>query len=276
MKKCNIGVIGLGRLGYQHALNVTKTTGAVLAAVADGFPAALERAVNDFDVKGYADYKEMIVSPDIDAIVVATPTQTHFPILMDCIATGKPIYFHDCQRDPNGPPPAYVPQSGGLFVDMAIHDLDVARWMMGSEITELYATGAVLKHEYLKELNDIDDGQILLKFENGAIGMIEISRNANNVHDTRTEVIGLEKSVFTGQEQMTPYKVIGDEEITYDMSNWCLGRFKDAYLDEMEAFVSNVLNGKPSEVTAYDGKMGIKLALAATESFRTGKWVKIQ
>ena len=266
MKKCNIGVIGLGRLGYQHALNVTKTTGAVLAAVADGFPAALERAVNDFDVKGYADYKEMIVSPDIDAIVVATPTQTHFPILMDCIATGKPIfcekpltftteeaekieaavaetgiylqvgfmrrydpghvaakkmisegkcgkpiYFHDCQRDPNGPPPAYVPQSGGLFVDMAIHDLDVARWMMGSEITELYATGAVLKHEYLKELNDIDDGQILLKFENGAIGMIEISRNANNVYDTRTEVIGLEKSVFTGQEQMTPYKVIGDE-----------------------------------------------------------------
>ena len=189
---------------------------------------------------------------------------------------GKPIYFHDCQRDPNGPPPAYVPQSGGLFVDMAIHDLDVARWMMGSEITELYATGAVLKHEYLKELNDIDDGQILLKFENGAIGMIEISRNANNVYDTRTEVIGLEKSVFTGQEQMTPYKVIGDEEITYDMSNWCLGRFKDAYLDEMEAFVSNVLNGKPSEVTAYDGKMGIKLALAATESFRTGKWVKIQ
>ena len=70
--------------------------------------------------------------------------------------------------------------------------------------------------------------------------------------------------------------MIGDEEITYDMSNWCLGRFKDAYLDEMEAFVSNVLNGKPSEVTAYDGKMGIKLALAATESFRTGKWVKIQ
>ncbi|MDO5547810.1 MAG: Gfo/Idh/MocA family oxidoreductase [Eubacteriales bacterium] len=331
MKKCNIGVIGLGRLGYQHALNVTKTTGAVLAAVSDGFPAALERAVNDFDVKGYADYKEMIASPDVDAIVVATPTQTHFPILMDCIATGKPIfcekpitftteeaekieeavaktgvylqvgfmrrydpghvaakkmisdgkcgkpiYFHDCQRDPNGPPPAYVPQSGGLFVDMAIHDLDVARWMMGSEIKELYATGAVLKHEYLKELNDIDDGQILLRFENGAIGMIEISRNANNVYDTRTEVIGLEKSVFTGQEQMTPYKVIGDEEITYDMSNWCLGRFKDAYLDEMEAFVSNVLNGKPSEVTAYDGKMGIKLALAATESYRTGKWVAIK
>ena len=92
MKKCNIGVIGLGRLGYQHALNVTKTTGAVLAAVADGFPAALERAVNDFDVKVYSDYKEMIASPDIDAIVVATPTQTHFPILMDCIATGKPIF----------------------------------------------------------------------------------------------------------------------------------------------------------------------------------------
>ena len=91
---------------------------------------------------------------------------------------GDPIYLHDCQRDPNGPPPEYVPMSGGLFVDMAIHDLDVARWIMGPEITEVYAQGAVLKHEYLKELNDIDDGQILLKFANGSLGMIEISRNA--------------------------------------------------------------------------------------------------
>ncbi len=148
----------------------------------------------------------------------------------DC---GKPIYIHDCQRDPNGPPPAYVPQSGGLFVDMGIHDLDVARWMMGCEITEIYAQGAVLKHEFLKELNDVDDGQMLLKFQNGGLGMIEISRNANDVYDTRTEVIGLTKSVFVGQEQLTPFKTVGGQEITFDMANWCLGRFKDAYELEM-------------------------------------------
>ena len=92
MKKVRIGVIGLGRLGYHHAMNVTKTQGAVLQAVCDGFPEALNRAVNDFDVKGYSDYKEMIVSDDIDAIVVATPTQTHYDVLIDCIETGKPIF----------------------------------------------------------------------------------------------------------------------------------------------------------------------------------------
>ena len=329
-KKLNIGVIGLGRLGYKHAENVGKVKGANLVAVADGFPAALERGVNDFDVKGYADYVEMINSDEVEAIVVATPTQTHFEVLQECLKTGKPIfcekpltftveeceiimkeveekgiylqvgfmrrfdpghvaakkmiesgkcgkpiYIHDCQRDPNGPPPAYVPQSGGLFVDMGIHDLDVARWLMGREITEIYAKGAVLKHEFLKELNDVDDGQMLLTFEDGGMGMIEISRNANDVYDTRTEVIGLEKSVFVGQNQLTPYSIIGGQEITVDMANWCLGRFYQAYIDEMQAFVTNVLEGNPSPVTAYDGLMGIKLALAATQSYREARPVKI-
>lgn len=325
-KTLNIGVIGLGRLGYHHTMNVTRTMGARLVAVSDPVQSALDRATNDFGVKGYSDYKEMIASPEVEAVVVATPTQTHFKVLMDVIATkkpifvekpitftveeaekimdavekagvylqvgfmrrfdpghvaakkmidsgacGKPIYLHDCQRDPNGPPPAYVPQSGGLFVDMGIHDLDVARWIMGSEITQIYAQGAVLKHEFLKELGDVDDGQMLLKFENGALGMIEISRNANDVYDTRTEVIGLEKSVFVGQNQLTPYTVIGGQQITVDMANWCLGRFHAAYELEMEAFVNCVLEGKPSPVTAYDGMMGIKLALTATESYRQNK-----
>lgn len=329
-KNLGIGVIGLGRLGYQHTMNITRTMGAQLVAVSDPFPAALERGVEDFGVTGYQDYKEMLKDPAVEAVVVATPTQTHYDVLMDVIASGKPIfvekpitftveeaekiikavadanlylqvgfmrrfdpghvaaknvivagdcgkpiYIHDCQRDPNGPPPAYVPQSGGLFVDMGIHDLDVARWLMGCEITEIYAQGAVLKHEFLKELNDVDDGQMLLKFENGGLGMIEISRNANDVYDTRTEVIGLKKSVFVGQEQLTPFKMVGGQEITYDMANWCLGRFKDAYELEMQAFVQNVLEGKPSPVTAYDGMVGIKLALTATQSFREGKPIQL-
>lgn len=78
---------------------------------------------------------------------------------------GKPIYVHDCCRDPKGPPPNYVPQSGGLFVDMGVHDLDIVRWMMGCEITEIYSRGSVLKYDFLNELNDVDHGQMLLKFE---------------------------------------------------------------------------------------------------------------
>jgi scyllo-inositol 2-dehydrogenase (NAD+) len=330
MKNLGIGVIGIGRLGYHHAMNITRSRNASLVAVSDPLDANLKRVVNDFNVKGYSNYCELISDPHVQAIVVATPTQTHFEALMEIIKTnkpifcekpitftieeaekvinavkknniflqvgfmrrfdpghvaakkmiadgkcGKPIYFHDCQRDPNGPPPAYVPQSGGIFVDMGIHDLDVARWLMGSEIIEIYAQGAILKHQFLKELGDVDDGQMLLKFENGAIGMIEVSRNANDVYDTRTEVIGLEKSVFVGQNQLTPYTIIGGQQITVDMANWSLGRFKDSYELEIQAFVDAVNEDKPSPVSAYDGMIGLKLALAATQSYKTASAVKL-
>lgn len=329
-KRIGVGVIGLGRLGYHHAMNFSKTNGARLVAVSDPMQSALDRAVGDFDVSGSLDYRELIANPDVDAIAIATPTQTHHAVLLDAIAAGKPIfcekpltftldeadeivkkakeknvfihvgfmrrfdpghmaakkmivsgecgdpiYIHDCQRDPNGPPPEYVPMSGGLFVDMGIHDLDVARWLMGSEIVEVYAQGAVLKHEYLRALNDVDDGQILLKFQSGALGMIEISRNANDVYDTRTEVVGKSKSVFVGQNQLTPFTVVGDRQITVDMANWCLGRFKDAYELEVQAFIDCLRENKPSAVTAYDGMIGLKLALAATESHRKGAPVKL-
>jgi scyllo-inositol 2-dehydrogenase (NAD+) len=330
MKNLGIGVIGAGRLGYHHAMNITRSRNASLVAVSDPNGVSLDRAAKDFDVKGYVSYQGLIADPAVQAVVIATPTQTHYEVLTEVIRTGKPIfcekpitytlaeaekivetvkknnifiqigfmrrfdpghaaakkmlvegvcgkpiYIHDCQRDPNGPPPAYVPQSGGIFVDMGIHDLDVARWLMGSEITEIYAQGAILKHQFLKDLGDVDDGQMLLKFESGALGMIEVSRNANDVYDTRTEVIGLEKSVFVGQNQLTPYTIIGGRQITVDMANWSLGRFKDSYELEMQAFVDAVNENKPSPVSAYDGMIGLKLALAATESYKTASPVKL-
>ncbi len=321
-----IGVVGLGRLGFQHCENVVRSVGADLVAVSDLSAPALERATSTFAVKGFDNYLNMLENVEMDAVVVATPTQTHYNILVNLIERnlpifcekpmtytleeaekilklakeknayiqigymrrfdpghvrakelissgdyGEPIYFHDCQRDPNGPPADYVPMSGGLFVDMAIHDLDVARWIMGSEISEVYAQGAVLKHEYLRELNDIDEGQILLKFDNGSLGMIEVSRNAFNVYDVRTEVVCKKNSFFVGQNQLTPLAIVGDESITVDMANWVLQRFKDAYELEMQSFVDCVRSGLESPVGAYDGYMGLKLALAATESFRSNK-----
>ncbi len=330
-KDLRVGVIGLGRLGYQHAANIRKAIGAELVGISDPSEKTLKRAQNDFKVSAFSDYKDMLKEVELDAVVVATPTQTHFEILKELIEIGLPIfcekpitytleeakiildmvqernhfiqigymrrfdpghtkakelivsgeigdplYLHDCQRDPNGPPPEYVPMSGGLFVDMAIHDLDVARWLMGSEIVEIYAQGAVLKHEYLKELNDVDDGQILLKFANGNLGMIEVSRNACNVYDVRTEVVCKKSSIFVGQNQLTPYTLVGDEKITVDMSNWVLDRFKDAYELEIQAFVDSVRNGEASKVNAFDGYIGLKLALAATESHLTGQKVLIE
>lgn len=311
-------------------MNVTRTKNARLYAASDPLETSLNRVIEDFNCIGYLNYLDLLSDTEVDAFIIATPTQTHFEVLMKIIPLnkpifvekpltytieeaemvveaankyntfiqvghmrrfdpghmkaknmidngeiGKPIYIHDCQRDPNGPPAAYVPQSGGLFVDMGIHDLDVARWLMGSEIVEVYAQGSVLKHNYLKELNDIDNGQILLKFENGGLGMIEISRNANDVYDTRTEIIGLEKSVFVGQDQLTPCKVIGGQTIIFDMANWVLDRFKDAYELEIQAFCDCVLNEKPSPVTAYDGMTALKLAIIATQSHHKKEAIRL-
>ena len=331
MANLRIGVIGLGRLGYHHTLNVTRSLGAELVAVADPVSEALNRGIADFGVKGYMNYHDLIHDPKVDAIIIATPTQTHYEVLMEAIPTGKPvfcekpvtfalneaedivrvtkqhnafvmigymrrydpsylaakkmierrecgdpIYIHDCCRDPKGPPPHYVPQSGGLFVDMGIHDLDIVRWLMGSEITEIYARGAVLKYNFLKDLDDVDNGQMLLKFANGAAGMIEVSRNGNNVYECRTEIVGKEKTILVGQDQLTHITVLGNRSRTTDMSDWVLERFKDAYEGEMQAFVDCVREGKPSPVDAIDGLIGIKLALAATESFRGNKAVVIE
>ena len=330
MKDIRIGVVGIGRLGHQHAVNVQRSVGGKLIAISDPSEEVLIKAENVFGVSTYTSHVDMINNERLDGVVVATPTQTHYEILVDMLGAdipifcekpitytieeakkitdlvkkkngflqigymrrfdpghrkakelissgelGDPLYFHDCQRDPNGPPAEYVPMSGGLFVDMAIHDLDVARWLMGNEIVEVYAQGAVLKHDYLKDLDDIDNGQILLKFENGQIGMIEISRNAVNVYDVRTEVICKENSVFIGQNQLTPVSLVGNEKIVVDMANWVLDRFKDAYELELQAFIDAIGKGKLPEVDAFDGYMGLKLALAATESYKTGKPVKI-
>ena len=204
--KVNFGVIGLGRLGYRHAVNVLRNKDARLIAACDPSKAARDRIEKDFEgFDVYEDYSAILDNKDIDAVIIATSTKYHFDVLKDVIAAkksifvekpitytveeaqiindevtkkgiflqvafmrrfdpghmaakkmieageiGDPIYIQDCQRDPNGPPKEYVPESGGIFVDMGIHDLDCARWIMGKEISKIYAQGAVSKHEYLK------------------------------------------------------------------------------------------------------------------------------
>jgi scyllo-inositol 2-dehydrogenase (NAD+) len=331
MKKVKVGVIGYGRLGAHHAMNVMRHTQAELCAVADPMEQTLARAKSETGAKTYTDYRDILADPDIQAVVIASPTKFHYDILQDTIdanksifiekpitytveegekiveavqkaglylqvgymrrfdpghvaakkmieagGIGDPIYIQDCQRDPNGPPPGYVPESGGIYVDMGIHDLDCVRWLMGSEITSIYSQGAVLKHKYLTELNDVDQATMALKFASGALGNIEVSRNANDIYDTRTEIVGTKSSVFIGQSQHTPFVKVGKWGFQYDQANWCLGRFEKGYELEINAFIENVLHEKESPVTAADGLVGLKLAKLATQSYQEGAVVTIE
>ena len=329
--KLNCGVIGLGRLGYRHAASIVRNVQARLIAVADPSPEARAKAQNDFGTSTVCeDYRALLDRKDIDAFVVATPTQQHHAVLVDVIRAkksifvekpitytveeaehicrlvdetntflhvafmrrfdpghvaakkmidageiGDPIYINDIQRDPHGPPPLYVPQSGGIFVDMAIHNLDCVRWLMGHEVSSIYAQGSVLKYEFLKAMDDVDEGEMLLTFDNGTRGHLEVSRNANEIYDIRTEVIGTKASVYIGQIQHTPFIKVSSAGHTYDLANWCLGRFEKAYELEIDAFVDAVLSAKESPVSARDGLIALKLAKAATSSSKRGTAIQL-
>lgn len=329
--KLNCGVIGLGRLGYRHAASVMRNTRARLIGAADPSAEARQRAQVDFGPELVTeDYRALLERKDIDAILIATPTQQHHAVLVDTLRAGKsifvekpitytieeareicelvdrtrtflqvafmrrfdpghvaakkmidageigdPIYINDIQRDPCGPPPAYVPQSGGIFVDMAIHNLDCVRWLMGREISNIYAQGAVLKHSFLKAMDDVDEGDMLVTFDNNTRGHVEVSRNANDIYDIRTEVIGTKASVYIGQVQHTPFIKVSGAGLTYDVASWCLGRFEKAYELEVDAFVEAVLEGKPSPVTARDGLVALALAKAATASSKKSQAVQL-
>ena len=330
--KLNLGVIGLGRLGYIHALNARRCVDANLVAICDISDQARERAANDFGegVKSYKDYAAILEDKSIDAVILSTPTKFHYKTLVECIEAGKQIFvekpitytvdeaksiveladkhksyvqvgfmrrfdeghvaaknmieagelgdlifIQDCQRDPSGPPIHYVPESGGIFVDMAIHDLDCVRWLMGSPIKTIYAEGAVLKHKYLEGMDDVDEGHCMVSFENKALGHVEVSRNANDIYDVRTEIIGSKASVFIGQHQHSPYIKVGGSGFTFNIAHWCLDRFEKAYETEMQVFIKNVLEQKPSPVDAKEGMISLLVSQMATKSCKEGKRITI-
>jgi predicted dehydrogenase len=131
---------------------------------------------------------------------------------------GGLVMFKSVGRDPRRTSLDYARRenSGGLIADMAVHDFDLARWLMGSEIQRAYAEGGCLVYPELKEAGDIDNAVINLKFANGAVGNVDVSRNAVYGYDIRTEVLGSQGSLWIGKFQQTPLLVLTSDGITHD------------------------------------------------------------
>lgn len=179
-------------------------------------------------------------------------------------------------RDPEPPPVSYVKVSGGIFYDMMIHDFDMARFLVGSEVTEVYASGSVLIDPAIGEAGDVDTAMVMLKFENGAIGVIDNSRQAVYGYDQRLEVFGSKGcvqnendipntavlSTADGTSYGTAYKVMWD-------------RYTGAFVAEMEAFAAAIANDTPTPVTGMDGLYPVLMAAAATLSLKEDRPVKI-
>ncbi|MCL2881263.1 MAG: inositol 2-dehydrogenase [Treponema sp.] len=179
-------------------------------------------------------------------------------------------------RDPAPPSPAYVAGSGGIFLDMMIHDFDMARFQAGSEITEVYAAGAVLVDPGIGEAGDVDTALVTLKFANGAMGAIDNSRKAVYGYDQRVEVFGSKGAAIADNDLPNTVKLYSETGVSGEKPLYFfLERYKTAFIEEMVSFIEAVRNNKPVAVTGEDGLENMYAALAAGKSLKEGRPVKI-
>jgi myo-inositol 2-dehydrogenase / D-chiro-inositol 1-dehydrogenase len=327
--RITFGVLGGGRIGKMHAENLLfSLPKARLAAVADPFADTIAEWAEDVGVpKLTPDAKEVISDPEIDAVIICSPTDTHADYIIECAEAGKqilcekPISFdvkrtkealkvardagvklqigfnrrfdtnaqqiHKAvasgkvgephivritSRDPAPPPISYIEVSGGIFVDMMIHDFDMSRFISCSEVTEIYATGACLIDPKIGEAGDVDTALVTLKFANGAVGVIDNSRAAGYGYDQRMEVFGSKGSVESDNRTESQVIVRNDEGVTGQKPLWFfVERYKDSYLFEIEGFIEAVINNTDVAISGEDGLKAVLIALAATESRVSGK-----
>jgi scyllo-inositol 2-dehydrogenase (NAD+) len=325
-------VLGLGRQGFRHAENLAfRVPGAELAAVVDAVEERSRKTAADLGVSRWYTHPEPVFQdPDIDAVIIATPNDTHarlaieaarhnkaifvekplttnlndadqiieiveqtgvlcqvgfmrrfdpaYAYAKECIRKGdigEPVYFKGVTRDPFAPSKEYVRSSGGIFMDMCIHDFDIARFLMDSEVESVTAHGKVLVNDFMKTIGDIDQALTYLTFTSGAAGDVEGYRSAGYGYDIRAEVIGTEGTIVIGSLRRHDVVLLSSKGETRDIVPNFLDRFQEAYLLEMIDFVRRVQNGEPPAVTAGDGKAALLIAQAATRSFREKKTVKV-
>ena len=325
-----MGVIGLGRMGqlYTNLLS-SQINGAKLYAVAEIHEQARSRVAGEFDItRAFADFHELLALPELDAVIIATPTSTHHDLVVAAAEAGKailcekplaltlaetrsaqeavaraqvplqvgfmrrfdaayqkaktlidsgqigfPVTFKSLSRDPFCPRPEYADpaKSGGLILDMAIHDFDLARWLMSSEVERVTAEGTTLVCKVLESVGDIDNALINMRFVSGALGNIEVSRNAFYGYDIRTEILGSEGAVTVGVHQYTPVLLLTRAGAQHDITPYLMERFGDAYRTQLQHFVDCLTNGQPPLVSGADALAAYEIGVAATRSFQTGR-----
>jgi scyllo-inositol 2-dehydrogenase (NAD+) len=149
---------------------------------------------------------------------------------------------------------------------MGVHDSDLARWLMGSEVERVSTGGGCLVYPELEEVGDIDNAVINLKFENGAVGNIDVSRNAVYGYDIRTEILGLEGGLMIGKMQETPVLVMTCDGVCHDTVPYFMQRFGEAYAAEVRDFVRCIVDDCEPSATGKDGWAATAIGIATTIS----------
>ena len=189
---------------------------------------------------------------------------------------GTPHLMHIISRDPGPPPHAYIRSSGGMFLDMTVHDFDMARFLFGQEVVEVYAAAGVLVDPAIGQLGDIDSALVTLKFAGGALAVIDNSRRAVYGYDQRVEILGSAGSVSTGNIYPNAATISTATAIRRDLPlNFFMERYTESYVVEMQAFVDAVRGDTPVPATGEDARAATALALAAMQSYADNRPVRL-
>jgi myo-inositol 2-dehydrogenase/D-chiro-inositol 1-dehydrogenase len=203
-----------------------------------------------------------------------------FRKVRELIAAGRigvPQLLRISSRDPEPPPLDYVKCSGGLFLDMMIHDFDMARFLIGEEVTELMATGNCQVDPEIGKCGDVDTAVVLLKFKNGALGTIDNSRRAVYGYDQRVEVFGSEGCAAAGNKIPTEVTLHNADSTMSDKPLYFfLERYEEAYLAEMREFINCIQENRVPTVGGFDGKVSVAMGYAALESLKSGNFVQVK
>lgn len=185
---------------------------------------------------------------------------------IDAGKIGRPVTFKGIGRDPFCPRPEFADpaHSGGLIIDMGIHDMDLARWMMNAEVERVTAEGTTMVCEELRAVGDIDNAVVNLRFENGAIGNVEVSRNAFYGYDIRTEVLGSKAAVRVGGDELSPRLLLPLDGRQEQNGSYLIRRFGTAYREQIRDFVACIRENRVPICTGEDALKAFEISLAAT------------
>lgn len=195
--------------------------------------------------KGYASAKKRILAGEI----------------------GDPIVFKASSRDPQRPSLEFADpkKSGGLFLDMGIHDIDLARWFMG-DVAEVYSIGNILAYPEMETINDIDNAIINMTFESGSLGVIDLSRSGIYGYDIRAEILGTKGTIKIGYLRETPIYILTKKGVTHDTVPFFMERFEQSYITQLKDFVDKAIAGDEPSITIEDGERGLLVGHAAAYS----------
>lgn len=189
---------------------------------------------------------------------------------------GKPHIVKVTSRDPAHQSMDYIKISGGMFLDMTIHDFDMVRYLAGSNVTEVTAYGAALFDRGYDQYGDIDTAIVMLKFENGALGVIDNSRATQYGYDQRAEVHGEKGCVQVSNDRCDGAVISTADGVEIAKPMWFfLERYEQAFVTEAKAFTDAILSGKETPVTGLDGLDSVRIAVAAAKSLREGRAVQL-